>query len=227
MNFKIKPIVAGAAAGAVLAAGGLAAVNLATEPADAQGGGVSAADLKAANQRSQAAIRKANTLQNVAGKYFYPQGQQVGVKQPPGVITPQAGTGTGGLPLSTLSEGVQNLQVYNANYYYNNNNPQSQGRALSGVQRNGVGDYYFQWPIDVSGCTVVASPQYYAGTNPSMGDQVAVYQAPNPNWWQIKYYEYVPYDNTAADPNQTGEYKPKDGPVSVYVQCGTGTTSSN
>jgi hypothetical protein len=224
VNFKTKPVIAGVAAGAVLAAGGIAAIDLSSESAEAQSGGVSAADLKAANQRSQAAIRKANTLQNVAGKYFYPAGQQVGVNQPPGVIRPQPGTGTGGLPLSTLSEGLQNLQIYSAQYNWNGGAPQQAGRGLSGVQRVAAGTYNFQWPINVSQCVVTATPAYYAGANPGMGDNVQVYQVPGqPNWWQVRYYTTTPW-TSAASP---GGIALADGPVSVYVQCGNDTTSSN
>jgi hypothetical protein len=104
---KLTPVFAGAAAGAVLVAGGLAAVELGTDSARASSQHqVSQADLDAANQRSQAAIRLAKDLQNNVGKYFQPAGQLIGAKPPPPPITQDRGTGDGGLPTGTIKDGA-------------------------------------------------------------------------------------------------------------------------
>lgn len=107
---KLTPIVAGAAAGAVLVAGGLAAVELGTDSAQAHGGGETQTTLDskidAANLRSQAAIRLSKDLQNNVGKYFQPKGQLIGAKPPPPAITQERGTGDGGLPGSAIKNGA-------------------------------------------------------------------------------------------------------------------------
>ncbi len=110
---KIRPLMAGAAAGAVLAAGGLAAVDLATESADAQGGGpvtqaqfrTLEARLTAVGRNSTAAQRISKNLQNVLGKHVTPEGTLIGAEQPPGVIRQDRGTG-GGLPASLIADGA-------------------------------------------------------------------------------------------------------------------------
>ena len=106
---RITPVLAAGAAGAVLAAGGVAAFELGTETASGQGAQsnvVTESDVKAANDRAIAAIRLGKTLNNNLGKYFVAQGVAVGVKQPPGVITQDKGTGANGLPTSTLQNGA-------------------------------------------------------------------------------------------------------------------------
>ena len=110
---RISPVLAGVAAGAVLATGGLAAVNLATENADAQGGGsVTQAQLRALEakvtgigQNSSAAQRIAKNLQNNVGKHITPEGTLIGAKQPPGVIRQDRGLG-GGLPTEVIADGA-------------------------------------------------------------------------------------------------------------------------
>lgn len=93
------------AAGGVLGIGGIAAVDTATGPAEAQGGGsVTQADLKGANQRSQAAINGYKNLNNLLGKYVAEENSLIGAKSGP--ITQDRGIG-GGLPMDVLSERVQ------------------------------------------------------------------------------------------------------------------------
>jgi len=111
---RTRPILAGAAAGLVLAAGGLAALDLATQSADAQGGGpVSQAQFKkleskvtGVGRNSSAAQRISKNLQNTLGKHVTPEGTLIGAKQPPGVIRQDRGTGDG-LPEEVLSAGVR------------------------------------------------------------------------------------------------------------------------
>lgn len=103
---RSSSIIVGALAGVAIGLGGVVVADVATESADAQGGSVSAADLKAANERSQSAIRRATNLQNALGKYFTPDGVRIGTRQPPGVIRQDAGTGQNGLPTSTILNGA-------------------------------------------------------------------------------------------------------------------------
>ena len=212
------------AAGAVLGAGAVVAVDAATQTADAQSGfSVTPEQLQINQKISQAAVKRSNALSGYLSPVRTNQMDEQFEKsfQKPETGAPGFPTkyyADESIPLEKASPGFQNLQVYNANYFYNNGTPQQQGRALSGVQRAGVGDYALQWPINVSACTVVATPAYYAGANPSMGDSVQVHQAGTPNSWQVKYYGWD---------DATSKYAPKDGPFSVDVQCGTGTTGTN
>jgi hypothetical protein len=113
VRFKTKPVIAGAVAGAALAAGGIVAIDLSSEPAEAQGGTTPAkavAEARAASTRASAAIRKANTLNNNLGKYFVPAGVNIGAKNPPGVIRSDSGNGANGIPTET----IQNRAITNA-----------------------------------------------------------------------------------------------------------------
>jgi hypothetical protein len=221
---RSKMFLSAIAAGAVLGAGAVVAVDAGTGTADAQSGfTVSTEQLKINQRISSAAVKRSNALSGYLAPVRTSQMDDQFEKsfQKPETGAPGFPTkyyADGSIPLGKASPGLQNLQVYNANYYYNNGAPQQQGRALSAVNRAGVGDYALQWPIDVSACTVVATPAYYGGMNPGMGDSVQVYKAGNNNSWQVKYYGWD---------QATQKYAPKDGPFSVYVQCGTGTTSSN
>jgi hypothetical protein len=103
---RSSSVIVGALAGIAIGLGGVVVADVATESADAQGGSISAADLKAANERSQSAIRRATNLQNALGKYFTPDGVRIGTRQPPGVIRQDAGTGQNGLPTSTILNGA-------------------------------------------------------------------------------------------------------------------------
>ena len=102
---RIRPVLAAGVAGAVLATGGLVAVNLATESAGAAQGSdaVTQAQLKAANQRSQAAINGYKILNNRLGKYVAKPKELTGAKSGP--IKQDRGVG-GGLPASVLAPGV-------------------------------------------------------------------------------------------------------------------------
>ena len=110
----IRPVVVGLAAGAVLAAGGISALDLATTSADAQGGGpVSQAQfdqlearVAGVGQNSSAAQRISKNLQNVLGKHVDPEGTLIGAKEPPGVIRQDRGLGDG-LPEDVLSAEVR------------------------------------------------------------------------------------------------------------------------
>lgn len=101
------PILAAGMAGAVLAVGGMVALDALTVRAEGQRAvEVTKADLDAANARSQAAIRLAKSLQNGAGKYLTPDGVLIGAREPAGVILQDRGVG-GGLPEEVLSAGVR------------------------------------------------------------------------------------------------------------------------
>lgn len=154
MKIRIKPLVAGAAVGAALAAGGIAAIDLGSEPAEAQNGGpVTQSDLKAANERSQAAIRKANTIQNDLGRYFLPKGGQIGANQPPGVIRPKPGTGGGGLPTSALSENTQENFPYWVQIWHDGNTTFWVSRGATNVERVAAGNYLVTWGKNVVQCS--------------------------------------------------------------------------
>lgn len=114
---RTPPLLAGAVVGIALGLGGVVAADVVIESADAQGGALGAADLKAANDRSIAAIRLSKFTQNNLGKFVTDANVLVGVNQPPGVITQDRGTGTGGLPAETIAtnaitrEKIQNEAV--------------------------------------------------------------------------------------------------------------------
>lgn len=105
-----RPIIAGIAAGAIMGLGGVVTADLATQSAEAQppegqtAKQVGSAELQAANQRSQAAIRLAKDLQNHLGKYLQPEGQLIGANPPPPPIRQDRGTGDGGLPTEVIKD---------------------------------------------------------------------------------------------------------------------------
>lgn len=102
---RTKESIAAVAAGVVIGFGAIAGLDLASQSADAQSGGaVTQADLKAANQRSSAAINGYKSINNSLGKYLADPGQLIGSKSGP--IRQDRGIG-GGLPMSVLSPEVQ------------------------------------------------------------------------------------------------------------------------
>ena len=109
---RIPPVIAAAVAGAVLATGGLAAVNLATESAgatqdaDAQSGSQFAtkAEVQAANTRASAAINMGKRVWNLYGIYGAEPGELIGANSGP--IKQLRGVG-GGIPGSALSQETQ------------------------------------------------------------------------------------------------------------------------
>lgn len=106
MSISIKPLAAGVAAGVALAAGGVAAFEIGSEGATAQSPSdpVTQSDLDAANLRSQRAIKQATSVWNFLGKYLAPDGTLITAKGPR--VSQQAGTGSGGLPTGTISDGA-------------------------------------------------------------------------------------------------------------------------
>ncbi len=103
---RIRPAVAGVAAGVVLAAGGIVAIDAGTENADAQSGDdfATTAEVKAANARAQAGINMGKRVWNLLGIDGAEQGELVGKNSGP--IKQERGQG-GGLPEQALSAGVQ------------------------------------------------------------------------------------------------------------------------
>lgn len=99
-------MLAGAVVGLALGAAGIAVLDAGAGSADAQPEGVGQDELAAANERSQAAIRLAKSLQNRAGKYLTPENQLIGAKVPEGIIRQDRGLGTG-LPEEVLSAEVR------------------------------------------------------------------------------------------------------------------------
>ncbi len=154
MRIRLTPLATGIAVGAAIAAGSIAAIDLASDTAEAQSGGaVTQSDLKAANERSQAAIRKANTIQNSLGRYFLPKGGQIGANQPPGVIRPLAGTGSGGLPTSALSEQTQENFPYWVQIWHTGGTTFWISRGATNVVRQGAGNYLVTWDKNVVQCS--------------------------------------------------------------------------
>ena len=109
---RIPSVLAAGVAGAVLATGGLAAVNLATESAgatqdaDAQSGSQFAtkAEVQAANTRASAAINMGKRVWNLYGIYGAEPGELIGANSGP--IKQLRGVG-GGIPGSALSQETQ------------------------------------------------------------------------------------------------------------------------
>lgn len=102
---KLSPIVAGAAAGAILVAGGLAAVERGTESAQAAADDpVTQADLKAANDRSIRAIKQGTSVWNSVGRYLASDGTLISLQTPR--ISQKKGTGDGGLPTGVIKDGA-------------------------------------------------------------------------------------------------------------------------
>ncbi len=62
--------------------------------------------LKAANQRSQAAIRLSKDLQNRAGRFLQPENLLIGAQPPPPPIRQLRGTGDGGFPSQVIKDGA-------------------------------------------------------------------------------------------------------------------------
>jgi hypothetical protein len=103
---RIRSTLAGVAAGVVLAAGGIVAIDAGTESADAQSGDdfATQAEVQAANARAQAGINMGKRVWNLLGIYGAEQGELVGKSSGP--IKQERGQG-GGLPEQVLSAGVQ------------------------------------------------------------------------------------------------------------------------
>ena len=98
---RARETAVGIAAGVAIGMGAIAGLGLVSQSADAQrGGAVTQADLKAANQRSSAAINGYKSINNSIGKYLAEPEQLIGAKSGP--IRQDRGIG-GGLPVSVLS----------------------------------------------------------------------------------------------------------------------------
>jgi hypothetical protein len=97
-----QPIVAGVAAGALLAVGGVVAVDSMTDKADAQSSTqVTRAELDAANLRSQRAIKQGTEAWNKVAKYLAEPGELIRARGP--VVRQQRGVG-GGLPTGLFAD---------------------------------------------------------------------------------------------------------------------------
>ena len=103
---RTRPILAGLAAGAVLAAGGIAAIDAVTDTADAQSRSQFAtkSDVKIASGQAQAAINLGKRVWNLLGVYEANPGELVGKNSGP--IRQQRGVG-GGIPEAALREDVR------------------------------------------------------------------------------------------------------------------------
>ena len=103
---RIRSTLVGVAAGVVLGAGGIVAIDAGTESADAQSGDdfATQAEVQAANARAQAGINMGKRVWNLLGIYGAEQGELVGKNSGP--IKQERGQG-GGLPEQVLSAGVQ------------------------------------------------------------------------------------------------------------------------
>lgn len=99
----IRPVFAGAAAGIVLAAGGIAALDAASPKAEAQSGGQFAtkAEVKSANERASAAINIGKRVWNLLGAYVADPNELVGAKSGP--IRQRRGVG-GGIPAELVKD---------------------------------------------------------------------------------------------------------------------------
>jgi hypothetical protein len=97
-----QSVLAGVAAGAVLAVGGVVAVDAITGTADAQSSTqVTRAELDAANLRSQRAIKQATEAWNKVAKYLAEPGELIRANGPR--VSQQAGVG-GGLPTGLFAD---------------------------------------------------------------------------------------------------------------------------
>lgn len=97
-----RSVIAGVAAGAVLAVGGVVAVDAITGTADAQSSTqVTRAELDAANLRSQRAIKQATEAWNKVAKYLAEPGELIRANGPR--VSQQAGVG-GGLPTGLFAD---------------------------------------------------------------------------------------------------------------------------
>ena len=87
--------------------------NAKAQSSDGQTAKQSSTELRAANQRSQAAIRLAKDLQNNLGKYLQPEGLLIGANPPPPPIRQDRGTGDGGLPTEVIKDAVDSGMLGN------------------------------------------------------------------------------------------------------------------
>lgn len=233
MRFKIKPIVAGAVAGGVLAVGGIAAFDAGTQSADAQSSGSVQAqlnDIKAQQtiiqRQNIRAIKQANTYSEVL-KYFVPQGQRVGVQTD--APNQAAGEGTNAWPTVTLQDGaVTNSKVSDgvkANYpkwvkwYYNGAQLTWTGNGVTNVTRTATGEYQIDWGMDISGCSYVVAPAYYAGGSPDKYAYGQTYQGGNQQQAIVRTYESYHPGITNDD------VQPKDYPMSANLVCSPATAT--
>lgn len=99
-----QSILVGAAAGALLAVGGVVAVDSITDTADAQSSTqVTRAELDAANLRSQRAIKQGTEAWNKVAKYLAEPGELIRARGPR--VSQQTGVG-GGLPTGLFADGA-------------------------------------------------------------------------------------------------------------------------
>ncbi len=222
MRFKVKPLVAGAVAGGVLAVGGIAAIDAGTQSAEAQPGSIQAQLNEIRQQQTIIqrqnirAIKQVNTYSEVQS-YWLPPGQLIAVNSPK--VNQTRGKG-GGLPASSLSEGTQSNFAKWVKIYYNGAQLMWEGNGVTGVSRTGTGDYRVTWNMDISQCNYQASIAYYK--NMGQPDKYAVTQV-----------YYVPGQNNQADiktwkaDTATGATPAADYPVQAQVVCSAPTINQS
>jgi hypothetical protein len=189
-----QSILAGIAAGTVLAVGGVMAADALTGTADAQSSNqVTQADLDAANLRSQRAIKQATEAWNKVAKYLAEPGELIRANGPR--VSQEAGVG-GGLPTglfadaaittpkiadgavteSKLAEEVTNRLPLWA--HVSSAGALVRGRGATGATKTGVGGYRVAFSRDVSACGYTAT-QFEAvgpvGVGPALGAPTEVF----------------------------------------------------
>jgi hypothetical protein len=158
-----RMLIAGAA-GAVLAVGGVMAVDALTGTADAQSSNqVTQAELDAANLRSQRAIKQATEAWNKVAKYLADPGELIRANGPR--VSQQAGVG-GGLPTSVLADGaVTRAKLASTERFRwitkTTNAADAVGRTSDpaySLQRINAGNYRAVFDFPVTACSWTTSP---------------------------------------------------------------------
>lgn len=175
MGIKIKPLAAGVAVGAALAAGTLVAMDQASAPAEAQSGSTQAQinDLKTQQtiiqRQNIRAIKQVNTYSQFM-RYWLNKGQLVGVDSD----APSQARGVGGeLPASLLSQSVKDNFPYWVQVWYDGQTTFWTSRGATDVQRVAAGNYVVTWDKNVEQCASSVSITNIGTFNPPNGHGLA------------------------------------------------------
>jgi len=208
----MKPLIAAAAGGALLAVGGLAAVELGTSDAQAQGGNGLASQVAkntqavAANQKRVVAdLKRVCAVWNDGGQYTQPAGTK-----PPPASAPKCNSKTAngmGWPAADLDK---DNYYYWCRYYYDGADHYSSYGDCT-VTRVGTGMYQVKWPFDITNCVYSAGVSYYKGGEPDKYAYTQVWNDPDPT--AAKVYTWKGPGPGAGDPTS------KDYPWAVSMNC--------
>lgn len=215
MRIRIKPLAAGIAVGAAVAAGSIVAIDASTPAAEAQGSAAATkAEVQIVQRQNIRAIKQLNTYSQFM-KYLLNPGQIVGVNS----NAPNQARGVGGgWPVAELSDKVQENFPYWVQIWHANNQTFWVSRGATNVERQGAGNYLVTWGKDVEQCSSNITLGNIGTFNPPNGYGLAQSRwAGSSTTTRYRTWEDNPAGNALVD---------RDYPMTAQLVCNDATATN-